>query len=243
VVAATEIFQLTEFRGRVAALDHVVPAAVQTRMLLESRKVAERGARWLLRSKRSGPLDENIGRYRPGVDTMIDVLPSLLVGSEKVAYDHLVAQLTSAGVPEADAVRTGEFEELFAGLDCVDLAEEAGVTVEQAAAVRYQLEDRLGLRWLQDHVLALPRDNRWQALARLSLREDLHAQLRRLAAVVLADPSRRPDEPARIQVTRWVATHEPQVSRLALVLSDIRATGTADLATLSVGLREVSQLG
>ena len=184
-----------------------------------------------------------IERYRPGVATMIDVLPSLLVGSEKVAYDRLVSQLTSAGVPDADATRAGEFDELFAGLDCVDLAEASGVPVEQAAAVRYQLEDRLGLRWLQDHVLALPRDNRWHALARLSLREDLHAQLRRLAAVVLEDPSHDPNDPAQMQVARWVATHEPQVGRLAMVPSDIRATGTADLATLSVGLREVGQLG
>ena len=243
VLAATEIFDLRDFRAHVAALDHLVPAAVQTRMLLESRKVAERGARWLLRAKQIDPLDGTIGRYRPGVATMIDVLPSLLVGSEKVAYDRLVSELVAAGVPGPDATRTGEFEELFAGLDCVDLAEAAGVPVEQAAAVRYQLEDRLGLRWLQDHIVALPRDNRWQGLARLSLREDLHVQLRRLAAIVLADPAVGPDEPAARRVHRWVASHEPQVSRLAMVLSDIRATATADLATLSVGLREVAQLG
>jgi glutamate dehydrogenase len=242
VLAATEIFDLHEFRGRVAELDHVVPAAVQTRMLLEARKLAERAARWFLRAKRSGSIGDTIERYQPGVATMIETLPSLLVGTEKAGYDQLVAGLVGAGVPLEDATRTGEFEELFACLDCVELAEETGTPIEHAAAVRFQLEDRLGLRWLQDQVLALPRDNRWQALARLSLREDLQAQLRRLTGLALAGPARDASQPAPVGAARWVSGHEPQVGRLALVLSDIRATGTADLATLSVGLREVAQL-
>ena len=240
VLVATELFDLRGFRTDVAALDHVIPSAVQTRMLLESRKLAERGARWLVRTKLSDPVGDTVDRYQASMATLIDVLPSLLVGGEKLAFDQLVASLVAEGVPADIAKRAGEFDELFAGLDCVDLSGELDEPVETVAAVRYQVEDRLGLRWLQDQIVVLPRDNRWQALARLSLREDLHAQLRRLTAAVLEATD--PEHGATGRVSTWLATHEPQVGRLAHVLADIRATGTVDLATLSVGLREVAQM-
>ena len=46
------------------------------------------------------------------------------------------------------------------------------------------------------------------------------------------------DEP----IERWLAHNEPSVGRCLAVLRDIAADGRADLATLSVALREVRGL-
>jgi glutamate dehydrogenase len=240
MVAATEVFDLSGFRAQVADLDHAVPAAVQTQMLLEARKLAERGARWLLRTRRDEPIGELVARYASGVATLIEKLPSILVGAERTSFDAVRTDLERAGVPGAIARRSAGLDELFGGLDCVELAMESGEDVESVAAIRFELEDRLGIVWLFDHVTALPRNTRWETLARLSLREDLLVQLRRLTGLVLAGTG--PDVDADQRVATWLGAHEQAVDRLAQILGDIRAVGSGDLATLSVGLREVTQL-
>ena len=42
----------------------------------------------------------------------------------------------------------------------------------------FRLGSRLELNWLRDRIIELPRANRWQALARAALRDDLYHLLR-----------------------------------------------------------------
>ena len=54
------------------------------------------------------------------------------------------------------------------------------------------LGERLELHWLRDRIVALPRDDRWRALARAALRDDLYSLHRSLTAEVLRRrPQRR----------------------------------------------------
>ena len=46
--------------------------------------------------------------------------------------------------------------------------------------VYVKLGSRVGLNWLRDRIIELPRTNRWQALARAALREDLYGVHRSL---------------------------------------------------------------
>ncbi len=171
---------------------------------------------------------------------MSEALPTLLTDIDRRGADALQAELVASGVPVDVTRDVATFEELFGGLDCVELSRDSGEPIESIAAVRLQIEDRLGLGWLLEHVVGLPRDNRWRSLARLTLREDLLTQLRRITGIVLAgtDSSSEPAE----RFATWSSTNNPKVARLAQVLSDIRSAGSGDLATLSVGLREVAQL-
>ena len=49
----------------------------------------------------------------------------------------------------------------------------------------FRLGSRLELNWLRDRIIELPRDDRWQALARAALREDLLGIHRELTREVL----------------------------------------------------------
>jgi NAD-specific glutamate dehydrogenase len=86
----------------------------------------------------------------------------------------------------------------------------------------------------------LPRDDRWQALARAALRDDLYAVPglagRRGSAGWC--PAQDSDE----LIQRGFARNRPAVGRCLGVLRDIAADDRSDLATLSVALREVRGL-
>jgi glutamate dehydrogenase len=89
-------------------------------------------------------------------------------------------------------------------------------------------------------ILALPRDDRWQTMARAALRDELHGVHAQLTAQVLAETS--PDQPVPVRIADWEEDDEVVVSRAVSTLDEICSDDRADLARLSVGLRVVRSL-
>ena len=85
-----------------------------------------------------------------------------------------------------------------------------------------------------------PRDNRWEALARAALRDDLNSLVRVLTQEVLqaGDPS----SDAERAIGAWEEGHHGAVERCLAILTDIEASGTFDTTTLPVALRELRNL-
>jgi len=106
--------------------------------------------------------------------------------------------------------------------------------------VHFALGERLGLPLLVKRILALPRDDRWQTMARAALRDDLHGVHAQLTSQVLASTSG--DDPAPARIAAWEDADEIVVSRAAQTLEEICSDEGADLARLSVGLRLVRGL-
>ena len=146
-----------------------------------------------------------------------------------------------AGLSQPElARRVAVLSAMFSELDIVDIATATDETLEEVAAVYFTLGDRLKLHWLRGHVESLPRENRWQALARAALRDDLYGQQAELTAEILrSTPS---ELTAHERIDAWVEANRAQVERALQVLTDINASGAFGLATLSVALREVRNL-
>ena len=106
--------------------------------------------------------------------------------------------------------------------------------------MHFALGERLGLSMLVARILALPRDDRWQTMARAALRDDLHTVHSNLTAQVLAGTDA--DEPVPVRVADWEDRDAVLVSRAVGTLDEICSDEHADLARLSVGLRVVRTL-
>jgi glutamate dehydrogenase len=130
---------------------------------------------------------------------------------------------------------------IFSALDIVDVAAATDRSLKATAAVYFTLGDRLKLHWLREHIEALPRDNRWRTLARSALRDDLYSQQAALTAEILRGV---PGEElsALERINAWVESKPVQVERTLQVLADINSSGSFDLSTLSVALREIRNL-
>jgi glutamate dehydrogenase len=143
-------------------------------------------------------------------------------------------------VPDELAVRVSALPAMFAALDIVEVAHETGLDVERVAAVHFGLGSGLELHWLRDRIVALPRDDRWQALARSALRDDLNTIHRALTFQVLRASS--PEMGVDAAIEAWVEGNSTAVRRSQRMLADIEASRTYDLTTLPVALREVRNL-
>ena len=69
--------------------------------------------------------------------------------------------------------------------DIVAVADVDRRPLDDAMTTYFRLGIRLELNWLRDRILELPRANRWQALARAALRDDLQSLHRQLTCQVL----------------------------------------------------------
>jgi glutamate dehydrogenase len=239
--AAREVFALRGLWGAIEALDGQVPAETQLAMLLSSRVLLERSTRWLLRNRRR-PLDiaATVSHFGPGARAISEALPTLLGSAERDVARRESARLETAGAPAALAERVAHLEPLVPALDIVEVADSAGVEVGSAADVYFALGALLELHWLRDQIVALPRDSRWDAMARAALRDDVYAEQAALTAEVLgAGPDVRAP---RDRVQAWLAENEAPVDRCLQVLTDMRTEGPPDLARLSVAVREVRNL-
>jgi glutamate dehydrogenase len=239
--AAVEVFDLRATWARTEALDNEVEAATQTAMLLEWRRLVERSTRWLLRNRRP-PLDVSatVSYFRQEAPDLASNIHRFMIDGEKKSVDESAARLTEAGVPEDLAHRVSTFGAMFSALDVVDVAVADGERPETAAEIYFVLGDRLRIHWLRHHVEGLPRDNRWRALARAALRDDVYGLQAAMTAAVLRDTPE--DAPVPERVEAWTSQNGDAVERTLHVLSDINASGAFDLATLSVALREVRNL-
>lgn len=239
--AARAIFGLGGIWDEVEALDTVVAADVQTRIRLHSRRLVERGTRWLL-NNRPQPLAiaETIDFFREGVATVWAVLPKLLRGADLEWYESIHDELTGAGVPEELATRVAGLSSAFPALDIVDVADRTGKDPLAVAEVYYDLADRLQITQLLDRIIELPRADRWHSMARASIREDLFAAHAALTQDVLSVGNGSSTPEQRYQA--WEESNSALIGRARTTLDEIQGSESFDLANLSVAMRTIRSL-
>ncbi|MER8017610.1 NAD-glutamate dehydrogenase [Streptomyces griseoluteus] len=239
--AARAIFSSSPVWDAVEALDNRVDAAVQTRIRLHSRRLVERGTRWLL-NNRPQPLQlaETVEFFADRVEQVWQQMPKLLRGADLEWYQHVYDELSAAGVPAELATRVAGFSSAFPALDIVSVADRTGKEPLDVAEVYYDLADRLHITQLMDRIIELPRADRWQSMARASIREDLYAAHAALTADVLAAGNGTSTPEQRFKA--WEEKNAPILSRARATLEEIRSSDAFDLANLSVAMRTMRTL-
>ncbi|MDT0435761.1 MULTISPECIES: NAD-glutamate dehydrogenase [Streptomyces] len=239
--AARAIFRSSPVWDAVEGLDNTVEAAVQTRIRLHSRRLVERGTRWLL-NNRPQPLQiaETVEFFAERVEQVWQQLPKLLRGADAEWWQRIHDELTAAGVPEELATRVAGFSSAFPALDIVSVADRTGKEPMDVAEVYYDLADRLRIAQLMDRIIELPRADRWQSMARASIREDLYAAHAALTADVLGagNGTSTPEQ----RFTAWEEKNAAILGRARTTLEEIQGSEAFDLANLSVAMRTMRTL-
>ena len=239
---AREIFGSLPFRQELATFDNALEAAVQTRMRIEMRTLVERASRWLVTNRRP-PLDSQgtIDFFRDRVQAVMTQLPSLLTGRELDGFEARRKLFMEDGrVPEELATKVAVFQPAYQLLYVIEIAEREGLDPVEVTRLHFALAERLGLPMLVGKILALPRDDRWQTMARAALRDDVYAVHAQLTAQVLRTTDA--SEPAPARIASWEDDDALVVARAAATLQDICGDESGDLARMSVGLRVVRGL-
>lgn len=239
---ATAVYDLPVTWRTIATLSNIVPVSVADDMMLQLRRLLDRASRWLLLN-RPQPLavGAEINRFRVIVQALVPRVPDWLTGREADNVTAAARRLVQQGVPDELARRVSTGLTSFGLLDVVEVTELAEHDAQQVAPLYYALSAHLDINRILDSISELQRGDRWQALARLALRDDLYHALREITRNALRTDHIRADPTTTI--ARWEQQNPSRLSRARTTLSEISHAGNLDLATLSVAVRALARLG
>ena len=234
-VVCREVFDLAGFVSRVEATDNVVSTAAQTDLYLEFRRLLDRSVRWFLTS-RPAALDiaAEVARFRPGLEAQAGRLPELLQGRERTRLHSRAREFEAKGVPADLAITAAALLDSYSLLDCIEVAEETGESLADVVGVYFLTSETFSIDGMLSRVTKLPRENRWDAMARGALRDDLYAVLENLTRSVL-EVSTRGSAEERLE--QWAELNADALARARTALGGIERMSHAGIAALSVALR------
>lgn len=216
-----------------------VGAADATALRVTLRRMVERSTRWLLHHQR-GPLDvaATVAAYGPQIAALRPELARLLTGEQAEAAQAYQQRWEKAGLPEELAVTVSTTSQAHTLLSVVEVAGRLGLEPLRVAEVHYRLAAAVGLDELVAGVDGLPRQVRWDAMARAALRDELLAAHAELTAEVLAGAD--PDGAPEALIEAWLASHPGCAGRIETIHH--LADGPADVARMNVGLAQVRSM-
>jgi len=238
-VATDAIFDVGEIWRQIRAAD--MPVALSDRLTLDTRRLIDRAARWLL-NYRPQPLavGAEINRFAAKVKALTPRMSEWLRGDDKAIVEKEAAEFASQGAPEDLAYMISAGLYRFSLLDIIDIGDINDIDAAEVADTYFALMDRLGTDGLLTAVSGLPRKDRWHSLARLAIRDDIYASLRSLCFDVLAVGE--PDESGEEKIAEWEHLSASRVERARRTLTEIQESGEKDLATLSVAARQIRRM-
>jgi glutamate dehydrogenase len=239
-LVARTVFDMPGFWTQVEALDGHVDTGVQILAALEGRKLTERAARWLLHNRRPPfTVQPEIDFFADGILTVAAGLPKLLTGRDLAGFEERRESFAARGVPVVLAERIAAMVPAYSAFDIVDIARGTGRSVDETAEVYFDLADRLQIARLRDMITALPRDDRWNTMARNAIRDDLYTAHAALARDVLTVTE--PGTPEQ-RLAAWALRNDSAVRRANQTLTEIWESNSFTVATLSVAVRAVRTL-
>lgn len=239
--AARSIFHAKQFRDAVNALDFIVSAEIQIRMLHELNRLIRRGTRWFLRHRMIDfNIQEIINRFTPHMNEVRTGFKHAIEGTAEKYLLGLARELIDENVPEETALITAQMSAMFSALDIVDAAITYNLPVEAVTITYYALGTKLELGWFREQIKSHPVVNHWDSLARAAIRDDLDRQQRNLTVAVMLTQKGQPNVEAQIEA--WMIANQEMIDRWQHMIGDLRSITKREFTMYSVALRELMEL-
>jgi glutamate dehydrogenase len=144
-------------------------------------------------------------------------------------------EFETLGAPKEMAIRAAGLLDQFALLDIVEISVDTQREASEVAPVYFATSEQFGIDTMLTRVTKLPRDDRWDSLARGALRYDLYAVLKALTTSVLdsSDSSLAPRE----RTQAWSKANAESLTRANAALAGIQRLDNPGISALSVALR------
>ena len=238
-VALREIFEVNVMVDELNALPSSFPTEHWTAIHLDLRRLLDRAVRWQVNQGGSQSVGDVVAQYKPQVDLLRANLVDYVQGGDLKRLRLLLERAEGWGLPGSLGRRWSELFEAFVLLDVAKIAARERAPMADVAAVYYTVYDRFEVDDLLERITRLPRKDRWQALARAALRDDLYSTTADIATTVLETTA---TGDAEERVAAWLALNQEQLDRVRSVFEEVNALGQDDMASLSVAMRQLRSI-
>lgn len=227
--------------AEIEALDNKIDASTQVEMIIRIKKSLERMTRWVLRNIKEDDLDvvKFFDLYGTGVKQLFNILPTLLQKTEYTTMGESEDYFVANNVPDQLAKIIARSNYIPQTLEIVLLAAETGHDLESIAHNYFYLGRLLRIDWLRRSLIALPENNKWQALARSALLSDGYKLYGQFVRQAISHASAKND--MRF-ASNWMSAEPEKVKEINLMFDELQGYKVLDLAMLSAVVRELGNI-
>jgi glutamate dehydrogenase len=237
-VALREIYEFQKLVDALGGLPADFPTDRWTAVHLDIRRLLDRVVRWFVNHVGQGTsVEEDIAAFKPLMDPLRSHLSEYVRGRDLERIHEWRDRAAQWQLPESIARHWAEQFESFGLLDIALATRRVDEPVESIAEVYYAVYDRFDIDDLLERITTLPRKDRWQALARAALRDDLYSTVADMTVSVLSTTTELQDAPALQRLEEWEVRNAEHLERSRKMFSEVNQLDHDDMASLSVALR------
>ena len=223
----------------VERLDGVVPGPVQAELMRGIDEMVEQLARWFLQHVPDLDLRAEVERMAPAFTELVDNMETAATSAWRAGRDERLEGLLAQGVPERAARFGACVPDLVYAPDIIAVARESGRTIEEVAHAFFDVGERLYLDAIEDRMVQLPAETRWQRLAWGAQLEDLRLLRRQIVARVI-DQSDGAEIDSAIE--SYLLSRVDPYQRLARLFESSAAASADDSSLVTVMMHQIRQV-
>jgi glutamate dehydrogenase len=209
---------------------------LQNQLMVGIDRMVEDVSRWYLLHPQPGGLEDLIAPHAAAFAELASVIDTAGPDDWREFRSGIADSLTDQGVDPDLARRHAWQPELTHSPDIAQVARITDRSIQEVAEAFFLVGERLHIDVLEQRVLALQSDSRWERWAALAMEDDLMAVRREVAERVLKAAADSPPEEA---VELYLATRSETYERLNRLLGGLEGDTEVGLAALTVALRQV----
>ncbi|WP_261624482.1 NAD-glutamate dehydrogenase [Nesterenkonia marinintestina] len=235
-----EIFGLERFDQRMRELPVSFPREKWALVYLDMRRLLDRAVRWVLNHGMSAEsIAEDVEELAQHVRPLYRTLSDRLVGTDQERVEIARSKAVADGMPDDLAAWVSEMFEAFTLLDVADLARSLEMDSEDVADVYYAIYREFSADAMLQRITMLPRKDKWQALARGALRDELYHALREISESVLVSTE---SGAAEDRLAQWREANADKITRTERLAAEVDELTTDNIASLTVLMRHLRGL-
>ncbi len=239
-VVVREAYDLPWFVDTVAGLPPGIPSEHAVEVARPMRRLLDRATRWYVtHDHRDQPIAVAMARIMPALDLLRTRTTEFLRGSDLDRAKARLAHWYDVGMPPELGRRASDLLESFSLLDISLVSERVDEPLTAIADMYHTVIHAFGVGTLLLRITDLPRDTRWQALARASLRDDAYAAVVEITTAVMQTTRRggTPGASAMERIEEWERGREEQLRRIKSTFAEVITHAQVDIAGIAVALK------
>ncbi|MGO4857780.1 NAD-glutamate dehydrogenase [Arthrobacter sp. 2MCAF14] len=239
-VVVREAYELQRFVDRIASLPPGFPSEHAASVALPLRRLLDRAVRWYVtHDHRDQPINEVLKRIGPTLDLLRTRTTEFLRGSDLDRAEQRLAHWNDVGMPGDLGRRASDLLESFSLLDISLVAEQVDEPLTTIADMYHTVIHWIGVGTLLLRITDLPRQSRWDALARAALRDDAYSAVVDITISVMQTTreSGASGASAVERIVEWESGRQEQLGRIKDAFVEVTKPGQVDLASISVALK------
>ena len=238
-LCARDVFDLNSVWSDIKKLDGEISATEQYKMYVDSNNLLKHVTRWMLQEvNEKTDIQKTIDKYKDGLKKLYSQIPKVLSKEQRNAYALLRDNYVQLGIKERTAKRIASTRFMQSALDIVSVGIKQKTEVNDAASIYFKISETLGLNWLQENIVGLKANGRWQAMARNSLRDQTYLLHKEITNKVLSQKKK----PSQNLLEVWKSSNQERINYLAKMLKSMQDNSTPDFSSITVLIQEMNKL-